>query len=298
MEKRKKTIMVTGASGFIGKNFIEKYCEEYEIKTVNLRITDVENINFEGIDTVLHLAGLAHQMSGAPEDKYYEINRDLTKKVAEIAKERGVKHFVFYSTVKVYGFDGDIENHDIVLNENSPCFPNDPYGKSKYEAENILKKLENSNFKVAIIRPPMVYGAGVKGNMLNLIKLVDKIPVLPFDYEENKRTIVGITNLLYMTKLIIDKEAGGIYLATDGEPVSIKDIVEAIEEGLNKKINNIKLPKYIFSLLCKIKYEVMVRLFGTLNFEQKDNYDKIGYKSQESMLIEIKRMVGEYNNGI
>ena len=289
MEKRKKTIMVTGASGFIGKNFIEKYCEEYEIKTVNLRITDVENINFEGIDTVLHLAGLAHQMSGAPEDKYYEINRDLTKKVAEIAKERGIKHFVFYSTVKVYGFDGDIENHDIVLNENSPCFPNDPYGKSKYEAENILKELENSNFKVAIIRPPMVYGTGVKGNMLNLIKLVDKIPVLPFDYEENKRTIVGITNLLYMTKLIIDKEASGIYIGNDGEPVSIKEIVLCIKKSLKKERCLIRVPKLLFNLMWELRKNIMIRLFGSLVFKQENN--DLEYEPIEVMENEIKKMV-------
>ncbi|MGB6128401.1 MAG: NAD-dependent epimerase/dehydratase family protein, partial [Psychrilyobacter sp.] len=178
MEKKKK-IIVTGASGFVGRNFIGKYSNRYDIVPISLRTTKVEEIDFKGVDCILHLAALVHQMKGAPEEKYFEINRDLTKKLAISAKKNGVRHFVFYSTVKVYGYDGDLNNHNFILDINSECKPNDPYGQSKYEAEEILRKLESNvsaslnkqekEFEVAIIRPPMIYGTGVKGNMINLV---------------------------------------------------------------------------------------------------------------------------------
>lgn len=153
---KKKTLMITGASGFIGSNFIKRYKEKYNIIPMDLLKVKPEEIDFNGVDTVLHLAALVHQMQGAPREKYFEVNTKLTKKVAEEAKKQGIKHFVFYSTVKVYGYDGDLYNHSMILNEESECNPvNDPYGESKWEAEKILKALENSNFKVGIIRPPM-----------------------------------------------------------------------------------------------------------------------------------------------
>jgi UDP-glucose 4-epimerase len=262
----KKTLMITGASGFVGSNFIKKYSDDYNIIPVCLIENKPEDLDYEGIDCILHLAALVHQMKGAPEEKYFEINTELTKRLAETAKSNGISHFIFYSTVKVYGYDGDIYNHNFILNKNSECKPNDPYGKSKYEAEEILRGLENNKFKVTYIRPPMIYGAGVKGNMINLIKLVKKFSVLPFNYDENKRNIVSINNLLDLTKQVIDKKEKGIYIPTDGEAVSIKEIVEGIAEGLDKKIVLVKFPKFIYNLLCKVKPSIMVRLYGSLQF--------------------------------
>lgn len=293
---RKKTLMITGASGFIGSNFIKKYENEYNIIPVCLIKNKPEELDYTGVDAILHLAALVHQMKGAPEEKYFEVNTELTRRLATTAKEKGVKHFVFYSTVKVYGFDGDLNNHDFVLTENSPCNPNDPYGASKYEAEKILNSLKDKNFKVAIVRPPMVYGEGVKGNMLSLIKLINILPVIPFNYDNNKRSVISTENLLYMTHLIIRNEADGIYLGTEGDPVSIKEIAESIENGLGKKKINIKFPKFIFNIMCKIKPNIMVRLYGTLAFKQEDNYNKIGYKPKDSMDNQIKIMTGDYND--
>ncbi|MGL5595668.1 MAG: NAD-dependent epimerase/dehydratase family protein, partial [Cetobacterium sp.] len=290
----KKTLMITGASGFIGSNFIKKYENEYNIIPVCLIKNKPEDLDYIGVDTILHLAALVHQMKGAPEEKYFEVNTELTKRLAMIAKEKGVQHFVFYSTVKVYGFDGELNNHDFLLTENSPCNPNDPYGTSKYEAEKILNSLQNENFKVAMVRPPMVYGEGVKGNMLSLMKLINILPIIPFNYDNNKRSIISTENLLYMTHLIIKNKVDGVYLGTEGSPVSIKEIAESIEKGLGKKKINIKFPSFIFKLLCKIKPDIMVRLYGTLAFKQEDNYSKISYKSQDTMDNQIKIMIEKF----
>ena len=275
---KKKTLMITGASGFIGSNFIKRYKENYNIIPMDLLKVKPEEIDFNGVDTVLHLAALVHQMQGAPREKYFEVNTKLTKKVAEEAKKQGIKHFVFYSTVKVYGYDGDLYNHSMILNEESECNPvNDPYGESKWEAEKILKALENSNFKVGIIRPPMVYGKGVKGNMESLIKLVKLLPILPFNYSKNRRSLVNIENLMYLTTLVIDKEVQGVFLPLDEKNISLKEIVEGIEKAYNLKRINIPMIQPIFWLLTKIKPNIMVRLFGTLQFDNKITKDKLGY---------------------
>ena len=275
---KKKTLMITGASGFIGSNFIERYKDKYNIIPMDLLKVKPEEIDFNGVDVVLHLAALVHQMQGAPREKYFEVNTELTKRVAEEAKKQGVKHFVFYSTVKVYGYDGDLYNHNMILNEESECNPvNDPYGESKWEAEKILRALENDNFKVGIIRPPMVYGKGVKGNMESLIKLVKLLPILPFNYSKNRRSLVNIENLMYLTTLVIDKEAQGVFLPLDEKNISLKEIIVGIEKAYSLKRINVSMIQPVFWMLTKVKPNIMVRLFGTLQFDNKLTKEKLGY---------------------
>lgn len=285
----KKTLMITGASGFIGSNFIERYKDKYNIIPVDLLKIKPEEIDFRGVDTVLHLAALVHQMKGAPREKYFEVNTELTRRVAEEAKKQGVRHFVFYSTVKVYGYDGDLYNHNIILNEESECKPmNDPYGESKWEAEKILRRLEDDNFKIGIIRPPMVYGKGVKGNMESLIKLVKMLPILPFNYDKNRRSLVNIENLMYLTALVIDKEASGVFLPLDEKNISLKEIVEGIEKAYNLKRINIPMIQPVFWLLTKLKPNIMVRLFGTLQFDNQLTKEKLGYIAKVKYVEGIK----------
>lgn len=285
----KKTLMITGASGFIGSNFIERYKDKYNIIPVDLLKIKLEEIDFRGVDTVLHLAALVHQMKGAPREKYFEVNTELTRRVAEEAKKQGVRHFVFYSTVKVYGYDGDLYSHNLILNEESECKPmNDPYGESKWEAEKILRRLENDNFKIGIIRPPMVYGKGVKGNMESLIKLVKMFPILPFNYDKNRRSLVNIENLMYLTALVIDKEASGVFLPLDEKNISLKEIVEGIEKAYNLKRINIPMIQSIFWLLTKVKPNIMVRLFGTLQFDNQQTREKLGYIARVKYVEGIK----------
>lgn len=294
MENKKKTLMITGASGFIGTNFIERYKDKYNIVPVDLLKVKPEEIEFKDVDTVLHLAALVHQMNGAPREKYFEVNTELTKKIAEAAKKNKVKHFVFYSTVKVYGYDGDLYDHNFILNEYSPCNPtNDPYGESKWEAEKILREMESDDFIVSVIRPPMVYGKGVKGNMETLINLIRKLPILPFNYTKNRRSFVNIDNLLHLTSLVIDKEKEGIFLPLDEKSLSLKEMIEGIEEGL--KIKRIKIPMIqpFFWILTKIKPNIMVRLYGSLQFENRETKEKLEYIPLVSYKEGIKNMLGE-----
>lgn len=262
----KKTLMITGASGFIGSNFIARYKDKYNIISIDLIKNKPEDIDFKNVDCVLHLAALVHQMKGAPREKYFEVNTELTRRVAKCAKASGVKHFVFYSTVAVYGTHGSIEKK-MIFDKNSKVNPITPYAQSKWEAEEILRKLEDNSFRISILRPPMVYGNDCPGNMKKLEKLVKIFPILPFNYNENKRTLVGIEKLLNITDEIISKEILGVMIPKDNKDVSIKEIVEKIAFKNNKKVILYKFPSLIFNILVKLKPEIMKSLYGDLRFK-------------------------------
>ncbi|MBK9390230.1 MAG: NAD-dependent epimerase/dehydratase family protein [Bacteroidetes bacterium] len=179
-----------------------------------------------------------HQSKKTPAEEYYKVNRDLSLQVAENAKNAGVKQFIFLSTFKVYGK----LIHPVKINEKSPCLPNDAYGQSKYEAEIGLAKLEAVNFKVAIIRTPLVYGIGVKANMLSLLRLVNKMPVLPFGKLNNNRCYTFVENLVAFIDRIIEIEANGVFIAMDEKPLSTTELVNYISKYLDKRTIFFKIP--------------------------------------------------------
>ena len=264
----KKTLMITGASGFIGSNFIKKYGDIYNIVPVCLIENKPEDLDYTGVDTILHLAALVHQMKGAPEEKYYEVNTELTRRLAVSAKKQGVKHFVFYSTVAVWGTHGYFE-HDKVITLDTPLNPITPYAKSKYKAEELLDELKDKSFKISVLRPPMVYGNNCPGNMRRLEKLVDILPILPFGNDENRRTIVHVNKLLEETNTIIEYQKEGIFIPRDEKDVSIKEILEYIFKEKNKRRILIKLPKVAIKLLYKIKPRIIESLYGSLVFREE-----------------------------
>lgn len=262
----KKTLMVTGANGFIGTNFINRYKDDFNIIPVCLIENKPEDLDYTGVDCILHLAALVHQMSGAPEEKYFEINTELTKRLANKAKEAGVGHFVFYSTVAVYGTHGSIDK-EMILSVSSSTNPKDAYGKSKLQAEDILRDIEEEKFIVSIIRPPMVYGDNCPGNMARLEKLVKTFPVLPFGNDEFKRSLVHIDKLLEETKKIIDNSKNGIFIPKDDNDVSIREIAESLAFKNGKKIFLIKIPRFLLKIMYKIKPRIVSSLYGSLRFE-------------------------------
>ena len=139
-------ILITGTNSFVGTNF-RRFSKYKDIDEISLLENKPENINFTGYDIVLHLAAIVHQSKKISDEMYFSINRDLCLKVAEQAKKGKVRHFIFLSTVKVYG---DFDSATKIWNEDSICIPDDSYGKSKLEAEIGLRKLEDSDFTVSV----------------------------------------------------------------------------------------------------------------------------------------------------
>jgi nucleoside-diphosphate-sugar epimerase len=283
-------IIVTGSSGFVGTNFI-KNSSDFKITEIDLLTQKVGEINFVGIDSVLHLAALVHQMKGAPEDQYFKINRDLAYEVAKKAKSEGVKQFVFMSTAKVFG---ESTTNKAAWDENSECNPVDPYGKSKYEAEKLLLGLQDGHFEVAIIRSPLVYGAGVKANMYNLVKLVNRFPVLPLGGINNHRSMVYVGNLVALLKHVIDKQASGIFIAGDSESLSTTWLIQLIAKASHKKIVLFKIPGFVFNLVKKIIPSIVDRLFGSLVLDNKSTNKKLDFVPPYSTEDGIREMVKWY----
>ena len=278
-------LLITGSNGFIGNYFINNYKSKYNIKTFSFLKDDINTLDCNTIDIVFHLSALVHQMGGASVNEYEKINVIQTIELAKKAKESGVKHFVFMSTVKVYG-----EETNSKYTENTVCNPEDDYGKSKLKAEQELQKLEDENFKISIIRTPIVYGYGVKANIKNLINLVNKVPVLPFGKIKNKRSMVYIGNLCHLVDEIIIQKKSGIFLASDDEPLSTTRLIELIAKNLHKKVYLIKVP-FFESLLKIVKPSFHKRLYGSLEVDNRITKEKLNLKNPYSVEDGIRLMI-------
>lgn len=231
-----KKVLITGANSFVGTN-IEKWLlktpSEYSVDTVDTMNDIWKTADFSKYDVVYHVAGIAH-VDPKPEmaPLYYKVNRDLTIEIAKWAKEHGVKQFIFMSSGIVYKSSKSLKG-DVKTKDTQPC-PNDFYGDSKLQAENGLKELECPTFKVCILRPPMIYGPGNKGNLPRLGWLATKVPVFPAWH--NKRSMLYVDNLAEFVKQVILRELNGIFFPQNAEYSDTVEIVRQFAKEHNHKI--------------------------------------------------------------
>ncbi len=231
-----KRVLITGFGSFVGSN-VESWLNK---DTNNFLVDTVDTINeawkmadFSKYDVVFHVAGIAHvDPKPSMAQLYYKINRDLAIDVAKEAKARGVKQFIYMSYKIVYKVSRSLKG-DVTYPDTEPN-PNDFYGDSKLQAEQGLRKLESSTFKIAIIRPPMIYGANSKGNFLRLGWLATKTPVFPAWH--NKRSMLYIDNLAEFVRQLIIRELSGIYYPQNKELADTVEIVRYFARKYNKKI--------------------------------------------------------------
>lgn len=278
-------ILLTGSTGFIGNNFT-RYAISHEIVPFSFQNGNIDMLDLSGYDAVLHLAALVHQMEGADPQAYELINVAQTLELAKKAKKDGVRQFIFMSTVKVYG-----EESDIVYTETTSCHPQDDYGKSKLHAEQKLQKLSDEYFTVSIIRTPIVYGAGIKANIKNLINLIQKVPILPFGNTKNRRSMVYVGNLCALIERVLECHSNGIFLASDDTSLSTTEFIRKIAKALGKKCYLIDIP--IFEYLLKhLKPSFHQRLFGNLTIDNKATKEQLGfhnpYTTEEGIINMIR----------
>jgi len=278
-------VLLTGSSGFIGSYFMKHFQEKYDIKTFSFRKDNLDTLDLANIDAIIHLSALVHQMKGAEKEAYEKINVTQTIDLAKKAKEDGVKHFVFMSTVKVYG-----EETNNTYKEDTICKPEDDYGKSKLKAENGLQQMEDDTFKVSIVRTPIVYGYGVKANIKNLVNLVSKVPVLPFGDMSNRRSMVYIGNLSHLINEIIEQKKSGVFLASDDAPMSTTKLIELIAQTLGKKVYLVKIP-FFETILKLVKPSFHQRLFGSLEVDNSQTKKLLGLKNPYSTEEGIRYMI-------
>jgi len=285
MAERDK-ILVTGASGFLGSRFVEICPHPERLQSVSLKETKPAELELSDIKTVVHFTGMAHRIGKTDPALYFKVNRDLTIQLATCAKEAGVEHFVFISTIKVFSED---PSNDILSIE-TLCEPVEPYGQSKLEAELALLDLNSDHFKVAVLRPPLVYGPGAKGNLRRLMNLVSGRFSLPFGGIDNKRSMIYRDNLLNYIIAIIEQKSNGIFLPKDDPPISTTYLVRCLRDIINRDKRIITIPPILLKVLKFVKPGVYYRLFGSLVIDNSGADQVAGYQQQVSVEEGLKLM--------
>jgi len=272
-----KKILITGANSYIGtsiEKWLGRYPDKYSIDTVDMRGDDWKKRDFSEYYVVFHVAGIAHVSSDPKmEDLYYKVNRDLTIDVAKKAKNEGVKQFIFMSSIIVYGDSSNI-NEKKVIGKNTILKPSNFYGDSKLQAEEGIKPLESDDFKIVILRPPIIYGKGSKGNFPKLVKVARKLPIFP-DID-NQRSMLHIDNLCEFIKLMIEKEESGLFFPQNEEYVCTSEMIRMIAEAHGRKIKLTKVFNPLLRLMG-LKIGIVNKAFGSLVYEHslseyKENY--------------------------
>ena len=258
-----KKILITGANSYIGTSFetyMAQWPEAYQVDTLDMLGGAWREKDFSGYDAVYHVAGIAHIKETAENAHlYYEVNRDLAVETAQKAKAAGVRQFVFLSTMSVYGME------EGAISKATRPNPKNHYGKAKWEAEQAMESLRSDDFALAVLRPPMVYGEGCKGNYRSLVKFAKIMPVFP-DYE-NKRSMLHIDGLSAFVKDLIDTTADGLFLPQDEDYVCTCRMVRSIAEGMGKKLPLWKALNPFVSL-AKACTGMGRKAFGDLYYER------------------------------
>lgn len=272
MKLKNKKILIFGAGSYIGTKFQNYLSKDsnYEIEVMDSMNKEWEESDFSKYDVVYHVAGIAH-VSADPkmEELYYKVNRDLPIKVANKAKKEKVKQFIFMSSMIIYGADGKILEKK-VIDEKTEKRPIDFYGRSKLEADEEIQKLSDKKFNTVIIRTPMVYGPGCKGNFPKLKKIAKISPIFP-DIE-NERSMIYIDNLCEFIKQIIDREEKGVFYPQNKEYVSTKSIIKTMAKCMNKKIFCIKIFNPLLKVMSK-KINYINKIFGNKVYDKKISGD-------------------------
>ena len=312
-----KKILVTGANGFIGQNIYKhlmklNYFVRGAVRNLDTVLIDsytkyisVGNIDaktnwdqaLDGIDYIIHCAGKAHATNKKVElDIYRKVNREGTKHLAEQAVIAGVKRFIFLSSVKVNGEStSNSDDPKIFTNDDTPN-PHDNYAISKFEAEQALWEVAfKTDLEVVVIRPPLVYGHGAKSNLDRLIKFIhSKIP-LPFGGIQNKRSLIGIDNLIdVLTRCLEHTDvAGKTFLVSDGEDLSTPELIRLIASTIGQPAKLFSVPTFVLNFFGFIvgKQSEINRLTRSLQIDDSYVREILNWTPPVSVEEGIKRIV-------
>lgn len=267
-----KKILITGDHSYIGTSFekhLLQWPDRYQVDTINMRGDEWREKSFSEYDAVYHVAGIAHsdygKISAERAELYYRVNTHLAVETAKKAKADGVKQFIFMSSASVYGESAPI-GKDKVVYRDTPVSPVNSYGDSKVQAEKGIMPLQDDHFKVAVLRPPMIYGKGCKGNYSTLTKLAKKLPVFP--YVDNQRSMLYIENLVEFVRLVVDNEEQGIFWPQNNEYTNTSEMVKMIAQVHDKRVIMIKGLNWALKLMSHVT-GLVNKAFGSLRYDHE-----------------------------
>ena len=302
----KKKVLITGANSYIGESFQvfaeENYEKNFEIDTLDMLDPEWRKKDFSAYDIVYHVAGIAHadvgNVSEEVKQKYYAVNTDLSIEVARKAKEEGVKEFIFMSSMIVYGDSAPYGKRKII-DKNTVPHPANFYGDSKLQADVGVRELADANFKVIVLRPPMSYGKGSKGNYPILAKLAKKLPIFP--EVTNERSMLHIDNLCeFLCQIMLIKEITNesvVLIPQNVEWTKTSDMVHEIAKVSGKKIISLKMLAPAVWIGGKIPGkigELVNKAFGNNAYSQDmSEYEGIDYR-----MVDLKESVEKTEGNI
>lgn len=294
------TVMVTGANGFVGRALLERLGRESDYLALagvrdasgdaaatvrrlgNLAHLPADPALLAGVDVVVHCAARVHVMretSGDPLADFRAVNVHGSLQLARAAAAAGVRRFIYLSTIKVHG-EGTSPGQPFTAD--SPLFPHDPYARSKQEAEQALRVLaQESGMELVIIRPPLVYGPGVKGNFLSLLRWVQRGIPLPLGSIDNRRSLVALDNLidLIMTCLVHPAAVNRAFLVSDGVDLSTTELLRQLAAALGRPVRLLPVPPRWLAWAARMlgRPALSERLCGSLQVDCRATCEQLGW---------------------
>ena len=294
-----KKILITGANSYIGtsvENWLRKKEEDYLVDTIDMIDGTWREKSFASYDVVYHVAGIAHADVGNVSEEtkafYYKINTELSVETAKKAKIEGVKQFIFMSSMIIYGESGRFGCQKMITRNTVPS-PANFYGDSKWQADQKIQQLGDEKFKVVIVRPPMIYGKGSKGNYPTLAKMARKLPVFPKIY--NQRSMLHIDNLCEFLRLMIDNEEKGVFFPQNREYSKTSELVHLISKCTGNKmiITRVLNPFVWIAAYMPGKISGLVnKAFGNMTYDKEISVYPKGDYQIVSLEESVKRTEG------
>ena len=311
-------VLVTGANGFVGNALVTQLLADNLVVIGVVRSKDsilpdgagrflildiLDEIHWnsmlEGVTVVIHTAARVHVMDDSVADplvEFRKVNVDATLNLARQAADAGVKRFIFISSVKV---NGEITQLGQPFQPNDNYIPDDPYGLSKYEAEQgLLALAKETGMEVVIIRPPLVYGPGVRANFASMMKWVNKGVPLPLGTIKNQRSLVALDNLVSFIIHCIDhpQAANEVFLISDGEDVSTTELLQKVAKAFGKQARLVPVPVSWMSFAARLigKGDMTNRLFGSLQVDSSKARNLLGWKPVTTMDEQLKKTADAY----
>ena len=290
-----KKVLITGANSYIGMSF-EQYVDEHfsselTVDTVDMIDGSWRQKDFSSYDIIFHVAGIAHADVGNVSDeikaKYYAVNTDLAIETCSKAKREGVKQFVFMSSAIVYGDSAPYGKSKRITKDTEPI-PANFYGDSKWQADKGVRELADNDFTVTVLRPPMIYGKGSKGNYPTLAKMAKKLPIFPD--VKNERSMLYIENLCEFLCQVMIRQEGGIFWPQNAEYTQTSQMVKTISEVSGHKIHVSKGWNWLVGLARLFPGKprgLANKAFGNLSYDQ--SMSQYGFKYQVVDLMESIR---------
>ncbi len=233
-------VLIIGKDSYIG-NHIDEWLTKggWNVTQLDVLTDEWKTFDYSPYDSIVHVAGIVHRPECQDWDLYRRVNAEMPVALAKMAKTQGVKQYIYFSSMAVYGVGKVLAPN--ITDENSPLGSSSMYGKSKLMEEQELSKLQDAHFDVSFVRPPSVYGKGCKGNYISrFANVARKLPVIPYAYNDVKQSFIYIDNLSELVRLIIEKGLHGPFCPQDDVAVSANELLETICEGIGKKYRKSK----------------------------------------------------------